>query len=144
MSGRAVGKPRHAGDRGSLEAGAGMMRSKHLLAKRGTNKPGYLPRAYSSSRPESRRASLRGEASSARRPRLSSVCQRLRRPTGAPCCLTVVVIAAGGGRGPTPLRRHPRKQGRDSMGRDTTLQNVGEIQARLQNGKVHKPNDDIL
>ena len=30
------------------------------------------------------------------------------------------------------------------MGSDATLQNVGEIQARLHNGKVHKPNDTIL
>ena len=29
------------------------------------------------------------------------------------------------------------------MGSDVTLQNVGEIRARLQNGKVHKPNDAI-
>ena len=27
------------------------------------------------------------------------------------------------------------------MGSDATLQNVGEIRARLQNDKVHKPND---
>ena len=30
------------------------------------------------------------------------------------------------------------------MGRDATLQNVGEIRAGLQNGKVHEPNDAIL
>ena len=36
-----------------------------------------------------------------------------------------------------------RKQGRFSMGSDATLQDVGEIRARLQNGKVHKPNDAI-
>ena len=29
------------------------------------------------------------------------------------------------------------------MGSDATLQNVGEIPARLQKGKVHKPNDAI-
>ena len=29
------------------------------------------------------------------------------------------------------------------MGSDATLQNVGEIRARLQNGKVHMPNDAI-
>ena len=29
------------------------------------------------------------------------------------------------------------------MGSDATLQNAGEIQTRLQNGKVHKPNDAI-
>ena len=34
-----------------------------------------------------------------------------------------------------------KKRGVDSMGSDATLQNVGEIRARLQNGKVHKPND---
>ena len=27
------------------------------------------------------------------------------------------------------------------MGSDATLQNVGEVRARPQNGKVHKPND---
>ena len=35
-------------------------------------------------------------------------------------------------------------RGVNSMGSDATLQNVGEIRARLQNGKVHKPNDAIL
>ena len=69
---------------------------------------------------------------------------RGRRPTGSPCHLTVIVVAAGGGRGPTALRCHPRKnRDVDSMGSDATLQNVGEIRARLQNGKVHKPNDAI-
>ena len=58
----------------------------------------------------SRGASLRGgEASSARSPRLWSVRHRARRPPGDPFCLTVVVIAAGGGRGPTPLRCHQGK-----------------------------------
>ena len=42
------------------------------------------------------------------------------------------------------MRCHPRKnRGVDSMGSDATLQNVEEIRARLQNGKVHKPNDAI-
>ena len=30
------------------------------------------------------------------------------------------------------------------MGSDATLQNVGEIRARLQDGNVQKPNDAIL
>ena len=38
--------------------------------------------------------------------------------------------------------RPPRKdRGVDSMGSDTTLQNVGEIRAKLQNGEAHMPND---
>ena len=69
---------------------------------------------------------------------------RARRPTGGPCRLAVVVVAVGGGKGPTPLRCHPWKnRGVDSIGSDATLQNVGEIRARLLNGKVHKPNDAI-
>ena len=51
------------------------------------------------------------EASSTRSPRLSSVWQHARRPTGSPSCLTAVVVAAGGGRGPTPLRCRLRKTG---------------------------------
>ena len=31
----------------------------------------------------------------------------------------------------------------DWMGNDATLENVGDIRARLQNGKVHNPNDAI-
>ena len=31
-------------------------------------------------------------------------------------------------------------RGVDSMGSDATLKDVGLIRARLQNGKVHKPN----
>ena len=34
-----------------------------------------------------------------------------------------------------------KNRGVNSMGSDATLQNVGEIRARLQNGKVHTPND---
>ena len=69
---------------------------------------------------------------------------RARRPTGGPCRLAIVMVAAGGGRGLTPLRCHPRKnRGVDSMGIDATLQNVGEMRARLQNNKTHKPNDAI-
>ena len=37
----------------------------------------------------------------------------------------------------------PQNRGVDSMGSDAALQNVGEIRARLQNGKVQKPNDAI-
>ena len=68
---------------------------------------------------------------------------RARGPTGGTCRLAVVVVDGGGGRGPTPLRYHPRKSGVDSMGSDATLQTVGEVRARLQNSKVHKPNDAI-
>ena len=39
--------------------------------------------------------------------------------------------------------RSEKNRGVDSMGSDATLQNVGEIRARLQNGKVHEPNDAI-
>ena len=148
MSGRALGKPRYAGDRGDLETCTGNLRSKGELIKCGArgrqnaeqglvrakncgaNKSSFLFRAYSSSRLESRGASLRGEASSARNPKPSSMCQRARRPTGGPCCLTVVVVAAGGGRGPTPPRCHPRKTGRDPMGSYATLQTFGEIGAK--------------
>ena len=35
------------------------------------------------------------------------------------------------------------KTGVDSTASDATLQNVGEIESRLQNGIVHKPNDAI-
>ena len=44
-----------------------------VLAKCGA-KPGFLSRAYAASRLEPRGASLRGEASSARSPRLSFMC----------------------------------------------------------------------
>ena len=59
----------------------------------------------------------------------------------------------------TPLRCHPKKTGagldgkrcnatktseRFKPGCKFTKSTVGEIQARLQNGKVHKPNDAIL
>ena len=69
--------------------------------------------------PESRGAKLRGAVSSARRPKLLSVCHV--RGTGGPCLLAVVVVAAGGGRGPTPLRCHPRKTGADLMGSYASL-----------------------
>ena len=64
--------------------------------------------------------------------------------TGGPYPFTFVVVVAGGGREPTPLRCHTSKdRGVNSMGSDATLQNVGEIRARLQYGKVHKSNDAI-
>ena len=44
------------------------------LAENAVIKPGFLSRAYSFSRPESRGTSLRDGASSARNPRLSSMC----------------------------------------------------------------------
>ena len=61
-----------------------------------------------------------------------------RRPLPSHCC---------SGRRWRGKRTHsvempPRKdRGVDPMGSDATLQNVGEIRARMQNGKVHKPND---
>ena len=68
---------------------------------------------------------------------------RARLPTGRPCRLTVVVVADRGRR-PTLLICHPREnRGVGSMGSGATLQNVGQIRARLQNGQVHKPNDDM-
>ena len=67
----------------------------------------------------------------------------MRLPTGRPCRLTVVVVVGGGGRTSTPLICHPMKsRGVGSMGSNATVQNVGEIR-RLQNGKIHKPIDDI-
>ena len=57
-------------------------------------------------------------------PRPSSVCQRARRPTAGPCCLTVLMVAAGGERGSTPLRCHPRKTG---AGLDGTLCNATKL-----------------
>ena len=86
-----------------------------------------------------------GAASSARGPRLPSMCHVRGNQQDAPAVSRLVaVVAAGGGRGPTPLRCHPRKdRGVDLMGSNATLRNVGEIRARLQSGKVHKPNDAI-
>ena len=95
-------------------------------------------------RPESRGALLRGAASSGRSPRLSSKCHLRGDQQEAPSVSLLLQVAAGGGRRPTPLRCHPRKdRGVDSMGSHARLQNVGEIRARLQNGKVHEPNDAI-
>ena len=73
--------------------------------------------------------------------RTSATCATInRRPPPSHCC---------SGRRPRGKRTHPvempseKGRGVGSMGSDATLQNVGEIQGRRQNGDVHKPNDDI-
>ena len=82
MPGRDLAKPRDAGDRGGLKACGGKMKSAKQ-AKCG-GKSGFVCWAYSSSRLEFQGASLRGKASAARSPRLSSACPRARQPTSHP------------------------------------------------------------
>ena len=114
------------------------------LAKCRTNQPCLLFRVYSSRLSRVPKSVPPRCSVFITNSRVAVHVPRARRPRGGPCRLAIITVAAGGGRGPTPLRCHPRKnRGVDSMGSDVLLQNVGEIRARLQNGKVHNPNDAI-
>ena len=119
MSGRALGKPRDAGVRGGLEACAGKSAELYLqmcsnACKRGARWRSAEQTSLASCFERTRPAvlSLEERRSEVKRFMLGvhgyRPCANVR---GDPRCLTVVVVAPGGGRGPTPLRCHPRKTG---------------------------------